>query len=631
MSLLVPATASGASHWRASQPLGGTTVAITSGPEVAVSPNGHVAVVWTTSDGDLHIARRKPGQAFGPVVTPPWPEPDLGIPDLNKPFSEAHVAVNEQGDVAVVAAGSDSKGSYYCDLVARSGAPLPALNSTSGSGPNGNADCFGAAAPVAVAIDAARTVWVASAPSEGTATIPIYRIPLQGEADFLNPMPNTGITGDAIYSLTADAGKADHVLFAAEITKAGDSTFPRALVMRADGSIAGSGQSAQPTVALDRSDRVMYAEQGRTGGVRKVWVKTLKYDEGIGIAKQVDFLDPSSFAAGEPRAAIAENGQATVVWQEAPSASTRLIDFYETRIAADGSDVNGGAVAVGGEGPVDDQFPYADPHVAMSASGAGLALWRREAANQHEIASAWDPPGGAAAPAFTPSGLPSGQASVSQSRPWPGVDDMGNGFAAWTAGGSAVRYAELDQTKPSLKVDVAAIAVKGKPAKMKATVHDLPGAGGATVRWRFGDGAGATGPSVQHTYKSTGTRTVSATATDAVGNATKVTRTIKVVAAEPKAKPRKLIRFGKRTCSPASKRNRVAVKLGGQKNVALAHAEIRAGEVLKTYDGEAASGKKRVKIAPQGKTKVAVKVVTVGGQKAKRSKRFTGCGAAPAR
>jgi PKD repeat protein len=82
-------------------------------------------------------------------------------------------------------------------------------------------------------------------------------------------------------------------------------------------------------------------------------------------------------------------------------------------------------------------------------------------------------------------------------------------------------------------VSVSASATTGQAVSATAAATDRFSAVGAP-RWDFGDGAGADGASVSHTYNNPGTYTVKVTATDAVGNAVSATRSI-VVSAAPVA------------------------------------------------------------------------------------------------
>src|SRR5262249_1777394 len=91
---------------------------------------------------------------------------------------------------------------------------------------------------------------------------------------------------------------------------------------------------------------------------------------------------------------------------------------------------------------------------------------------------------------------------------------------------------ERDTTPPT----ISSVAIPTR-ADTGADVGMLVGATDAlspiTVRWDFGDGSGATGAAVRHTYGAPGSYTVMVTVRDAAGNVTTQTRRIAVAAASP--------------------------------------------------------------------------------------------------
>jgi PKD domain-containing protein len=88
---------------------------------------------------------------------------------------------------------------------------------------------------------------------------------------------------------------------------------------------------------------------------------------------------------------------------------------------------------------------------------------------------------------------------------------------------------------------------RAKPVAMRTTVNDV---NAVDVRWRFGDGATAAGPSVQHTYTRCGAYRVRVTARDNTANTTTRTRRLVVVAPRCRIRSRVVARFdvdGQRT------------------------------------------------------------------------------------
>jgi hypothetical protein len=124
-------------------------------------------------------------------------------------------------------------------------------------------------------------------------------------------------------------------------------------------------------------------------------------------------------------------------------------------------------------------------------------------------------------------------AGVSLDSPDIALDDEGNGLAVWqrrAGGASSIQFAAFDPVPPVLvAAAVPASATAGTPVTMSAAATDRTAA--PALRFDFGDGSGADGADVQHTYGAAGTYAVTVTATDAAGHRTSVTRTISVAPA----------------------------------------------------------------------------------------------------
>ena len=206
------------------------------------------------------------------------------------------------------------------------------------------------------------------------------------------------------------------------------------------------------------------------------------------------------------------------------------------------------------------------PQIAIDATGLGVATWRSEAggvllvkaATTSSLSGAWSAPatlGGpdgltfatapdvAAGPAgaatvvwragvtahaarrtgpgaFSPAVPISNAAHAGFGEPQVTVGDGGDSVAAWSSSGTSplhIAVAVDDVTPPTLSAIVTPAAVEvGAAAPMSAAATDLWSS--SIVAWDFGDGTPATGGSVSHAYAAPGDRTVTITATDAVGN-----------------------------------------------------------------------------------------------------------------
>lgn len=595
---VLPASAHAAGGWRAPEYV--YTSSGSAGPAVAVSPNGQTAGSWVRPDGTLDLIRRRPLQGVKTILGRHYSDSDS-----DNPFSDSRVAVNDQGDLAVVAWGSNSQDAYTCYLVARGAGPLPQLNDGT---PTTRSGCV-PGGPAAVAIDAARTVWIVY--GNGGGEIAITRLPLNGPRVFTSVPADLGATG--ITDVTARAGKAGHALFGVELAKTGDSSYPRTAVIRADGSKMGGEQlAAQPSLALDHSDRVLYTEQSRAGGL-SVRARALTYGGTIGSTVS---LSTGTDPAGEAEAALDERGHGTVIWQQFNSATSRRVQTRDVTVSGGSL---GSPVTLDPNAVVKDEFPYADPQLAENANGTEIAAWHSEASGI-QLLSAYRRAGGKF--------VPTGRASSLPYRPDVAIDGVGNGWLMAMSGIDPfpVTGRDYDVVPPVLQVFMPPVAAARRPLHFRSRTSDRPGKGVSHVYWRLGDGKLIRDQAPDHTYDHAGTVHVRTIAIDEAGNRTTVRRTLRVVGPEPAAKPRELIAFGKPSCSPASRRNQVVVGLGRQPNVTLEHADIRVdGKLRKSLEWPKAEGEKSVRIATSGESRVSVKVVTAGRQKAGRAKVFKAC------
>ena len=93
----------------------------------------------------------------------------------------------------------------------------------------------------------------------------------------------------------------------------------------------------------------------------------------------------------------------------------------------------------------------------------------------------------------------------------------------------------LDVAGPRVSLAVGS-AVAGSPSSLTAQAVDR-WSNPATFTWDFGDGGSAAGATASHVYAAAGSYVVTVTATDAVGNATTLTRTVVVASAKDTTAP----------------------------------------------------------------------------------------------
>ena len=125
------------------------------------------------------------------------------------------------------------------------------------------------------------------------------------------------------------------------------------------------------------------------------------------------------------------------------------------------------------------------------------------------------------------------------------ADEDGGAAAFWVAAPSTLRVSAFDAGGPNLtSASIPATATAGAAVTMSAGFADLWSGLAGPASWSFGDGAGATGSVVSHSYAAPGTYTVAVTAADRLGNPTTVTYRISVTAAAGPAAPPRLTAVG---------------------------------------------------------------------------------------
>lgn len=216
--------------------------------------------------------------------------------------------------------------------------------------------------------------------------------------------------------------------------------------------------------------------------------------------------------------------------------------------------------SAGADGSVGAQTTgVALPRLALAGNGRGLLSWTQSDGTGLSLFAAQRAPG---TNAFGPPGAPlvSGRDVGS---PLLAMDDAGDGLVAWTQGPGpvAIHVRGYDATPPALSgVSIPANATAGTRAAFSASPSDLWGP--VAVRWAFGDGASATGAAAQHAYARAGRFTVTATATDAVGNAVARSGSVSVRPAGPAIARLRLthrrFRVGSARTALSAKRRRAA-------------------------------------------------------------------------
>ena len=228
-------------------------------------------------------------------------------------------------------------------------------------------------------------------------------------------------------------------------------------------------------------------------------------------------------AAVEPQVGVDDAGTATVLWGELDGGA--YVARTATRAAGDDWSAST---------PVSATGPSAIAlSLAVAPDGSATAGWVRQASGSYVVQAARRTPGGSFEAPCTLSA-----AGRDAYYPQVAVDGRGNAVAIWDrvsdadAGRHEVQASGFDGEGPRIDaLTVPSAAVAGTPVAFAAQAVDVWSPVTA-VSWSFGDGATATGATATHTFAAPGERQVTATAVDALGRASSVTRTVAVTAAQ---------------------------------------------------------------------------------------------------
>ena len=218
------------------------------------------------------------------------------------------------------------------------------------------------------------------------------------------------------------------------------------------------------------------------------------------------------FYSGAPRIAIDAGGEAVALWERSESSVLSILSASRAR---------GGAWSAPTElSHPDEEASYA-PNLAISPVGQVAAVWlsgemtkRVVTTSVRVVGGSWDAPTDLTAP------------GAYANEPVVAADAHGDAVAAWESG-ATIEAAGFDGAGPELRsASIPSNASAGTPIPLSVAAVDVWS--GVTVAWTFGDGHGATGASVSHTYRDPGKFSIALTATDGSGNSTSMRKTITV-------------------------------------------------------------------------------------------------------
>jgi PKD repeat protein len=486
-------------------------------PRVAVDDAGDVFAVWVEG-GTVVTAKRPVGGAFETPQT-------LGPAAATTSVSNPDIGVDGAGNAVAV------------------------WTETNGAGAH-------------VIMDARRAAGATSfaAPT----TVPNAPTVLQGQD---NPRLAVNRAGQAVLVVKGSFNTDGFV-------RASLGTSTTAFASSREYDIVGNPTLFPPDVAINEAGDAVAIWRSNAGSTLRVDAGYRVHGAGFGPVENVPAV--ATTGRNDPSVAIDALGNAVAVWNEDPSTSGKVRAFarppgagvgwaqlndldagqaptanFFPQVAFDAS--NAAVAAWAGAGELRDSvmapgasMQFAQPPQTLAPAteapfglafdsgvgGTAALVWSR--GSDSAVRAAVRPSGGAFGPiaSFTDPTHTGDHADVA-------VDPLGNAAAVWIDTNPADKTTRLvtneyDATVPGLVATVPSSAVAGAVVPMSADATDDWSA--PAIAWDFGDGQSATGAAVSHAYKKGGTYTVTATATDAGGNSTTSTDTIRVVASVPPPK-----------------------------------------------------------------------------------------------
>lgn len=292
-------------------------------------------------------------------------------------------------------------------------------------------------------------------------------------------------------------------------------------------------------------------------------------------------VSPSSDDALTPQVAVNDDGNATVVWSQEQGFDTQIM-------AASFAPPTGWSMTE----PLSELSDRAITPQVTSDSQRTIAIWAPDPTVARGIKATVRPRNGAwqAPTQISTTNRPTYEPSIQ-------ADGAGNVLAGWSGlelSSSRIYTATFDVERPVISgVSLPAVIVAGKAAQLTVGATDA-WAGVASATWAFGDGGTGSGASASHTYLKAGHYTATATATDAVGNASSASRQITVV---PLAASGKTVTIGatlskRKKAKRCPKARQVTVKLSAKGPLAV---KKRALKITTTPSGCLLSGTLQLK------------------------------------
>ena len=475
------------------------------GPQVAVDPAGDAVAVWSRFNGANQIvqaASRPAGGAWSGAA-------DISV--AGRDAVEPQVAIDSAGNAVAVWSRSDGLRTVVQEATLAAGggwsAPIDLSNAEgNAAAPQVAVDVAGDAVVVWSRFNGLNQIVQAASRPAGGAWSGAVDLSLAG-GDAVEPQVAIDGAGNATAVWSRNGG-ANFIVQSSTRAAGGPWSSPPS-----DLSIAG-GPAGEPQIAVGASGEAVAVWSCNDGANRIV--QSAARAAGGPWSGAVD-LTATGSDSDKPQVALAPGGEAVAVW------ARDTVGFNTVAQAALRSP--GGSWSAAANLSTGASIAEA-PQVAVDRAGDWIAVWSDSAASPSVILSATRPASGGweGMRRLSEQGENSVGAQIA-------LAPDGNGVAIWTRESGShpiVQALGFDGTPPQLRaVSIPAVATMGKPVSFSASAFDV-WSPIASIRWSFGDEAGATGPAVTNSYARPGTYRASVVVADALGRSSEASATVTV-------------------------------------------------------------------------------------------------------
>jgi hypothetical protein len=498
-SLLLASPAVASPVWLAPVDPGAETTQQSIG-RVAVGADGTAVAAWAQFDPSisntvLQVARRKPGEGYGAPIT---------------------VAATTGVEQSFVRVGVDGAGNATV-LYRLGGAfvvvPWPAATATPGAKQPLQA---GSSGELAVGRGGtAVATWIDNANVNQPQVRAAVRPAASGDFGAGNLISSAGDGPNTINGLRVAVGDGGH----ATVVWSRVTTIPNVTPVEANerapgGDFSAMGIAISPFIAPDLSSEPAVAVDP-SGRSTVLWTRS-------GQVRYAEHAPSDPLWSTEQRVSQAATTESMPAVAAAPSSAVIAAWVSNGAIQTAARPAGGGAFA-GFQTISGPAMNAALPKVVAGGNGDALISW--SLGDLKAIPTVQRRANGAFGPLLTAvsAANPAPGENLSFFEPSIGIDDEGNGVAAWTRTSNRnatdhfrFQTTSFDAAAPALSSSVPPGARVGAPIGMAAAASDRVSP--VAIAWNFGDGSTATSGAVSHAFGSAGAFNVTVTATDAAGN-----------------------------------------------------------------------------------------------------------------